>query len=232
MTDADLDFTVKTKPSHEQVRFVWNQMVGPTCRKVATELQKRGGKISYKTVQRYHRDGWVKPQKGNGNTRQVPLQKSGERKKGAQKLNNEARAKIPAMTPEQRAMAKTADINEAKGPMTQEEKDLFVKLFNELFPIAQADLVARAKKAHLICLIMAMETAAKRADLMILVSGDLARLLHSSTEAIHHMSGEPDPEPAKKLHGGNGHDMIDVTPPTSSLSSAIAAFKRKQGVAA
>jgi len=228
----DLDFTKTTKPSHEQVRFVWNEMVGPTCRKVATKLQGYGAKISYKTVQRYHRDGWVKPQKHHTKDRQVPLQKSGERKKGAQKLNNEARAKIPAMTAEQQAMAKTADINEAKGPMTAEEKDLFRALFEELFPKDQSDLVARAKKAHLICLIMAMETAAKRADLMILVSGDLAKLLHSSTEAIHHMSGEPDPEPARKLNGGNGHDMIDVTPPSNSVSQAIAAFKRRQGVAA
>jgi len=228
----DLDFTITTKPSIEQVRFVWNEMIEPSCRKVAAEMKKRGAKICFKTVQRYHRDGWVKPKKvGSGNA-QTPLQKTGERKKGAQPLNNEARAKIPAMTPEQQAMAKTADINEAKGPMTIEEKNLFVALFKELFDKGQTDLVARAKKAHLICLIMAMETAAKRADLMILVSGDLAKLLHSSTEAIHHMSGEPDPEPAKKLHAGNGHDMIDVTPNDNPVSNAIAAFKRRQGVAA
>lgn len=225
----DLDFTKTTKPSIEQVRFVWNQMIEPSCRKVAAEMQKRGAKICFKTVQRYHRNNWVKPAKGKGK-QQMPLQKSAERK--SNKVNNEARAKAAEMTGAQAEMANSADIDRAVGPLTTEEKSLFEATVIELFAKEQPDLVAKAKKAHLVYMIMTLETAAKRPDLMILVAADAARLLKSSTEAIHHMSGEPDPEPAKKLHAGNGHDMIDVTPNSNPVSQAIAAFKRRQGAAA
>jgi hypothetical protein len=55
----DLDFTSVTKPTLEQVRFVWFSKPKPSCRSVADELQKRGAKISFKTVARYHAMDWI-----------------------------------------------------------------------------------------------------------------------------------------------------------------------------
>lgn len=59
MTIDPAKFEPQGKPTKEQVRTVWDSMPAASARKVAAELEKRGFDISFRTIARWKKTGWV-----------------------------------------------------------------------------------------------------------------------------------------------------------------------------
>lgn len=220
----NFDFTTKTKPTVEQVRFVWNEMARPSGRKVAAELQKRGAKISFKTVMRYKRNDWA-PVGSIGTNDRAPLQKKLEKQSTV--VNNAIRAEIEKMDPLHKAVAKNGIDGALGGPMTNAELTAMQIEINDLAQKSDPELVALLRRDQLIFSIMVLRFGARRADLMVLVPKDSASLMASSAEVKDSYSTVA---PAQ-LNASDG-SMIDVTPNANEVSSAIDDFLRKEGVAA
>lgn len=189
--EFELDFTAVSKPTIDQVRYVWFSMPSPTVRKVADELQKRGAKISFKTVARYKADGWVAGPKVST--------------RDAKSIVGSALSAPELVTLEQ-------DIATLSG-MTVKE------------------LVEAQEKARLIFNTAILRCATRKADVLAIIPRDAAALMVGATEAVQATAPlAPLDLPAHTNGIGNGH-MIDITP-SNPLQDAIAAFKRRAGVAA
>lgn len=221
MTDADLDFTAVTKPTVEQVRFVWSTMTKPSCRKVVDELERRGAKISFKTVARYVATEFAPRRAVGPKTRLAGTSLSPEEKTmvAAQSDSKAAETIIggPEITPKE-AAAIDEDIVELKKLDLPQLKEM-------------------QEKDRLIFNIMLMRHGARRAGMLVLIPKESSALMASTTEAADSLSmipmGQPMQTPALNGHGGNGA-MLDVTPnaPINPVSAAIAHFRKKSGAAA
>lgn len=225
----NFDFTNETKPTIEQVRFVWNSMVKPSARKVAAEMEKRGAKISFKTVARWKRDGWIVTSRSGENN--APLLKKHEQANS--KVNNAIRALVVQMPPEEKAMAIGETQQEAKleigGPMTPKELSAIEKDLKELSAYDVPALKAMQEKDRLIYNIMLLRQSQRKADILALIPKDSAALMVAASDAQDALPNVPT---GILPSVGNGH-MIDVTPnPQNELASAIDMFLKKEGVAA
>lgn len=216
MTDADLDFTLTTKPTPAQVRFVWNSMAAPSARKVVKELEKRGGKIAFKTVLRWKDCDW-------------------QPRPRLRTKASQGQIRTPRSGPEIKEAAAAASL--IGGALPETEMAALQRDMAELGALDMPALKTLQEKERLVFNIMIMRAGQRKSHVLALIPKDVAALIQSTTDARDSLSMIPPGEPNTSLvPAGNGHangngHYLDVTP-SNPISDAIAVFKRKQGAAA
>lgn len=192
-----LDFTETTKPTKQQVRYVWETMKEPSTRAVAEELCKRGAKISAKTVHRWQQGQWIGAAPPPSTPR--PPKKD----------------KPAAPSP---MLGGALDETELKA-MVKDKKELdAVKEVTELEQIQRRD--------QLIYNIMLLRASQRRVDILSMIPKDTAPFIESVTEAVRSPLAPGLPMPAQITDQSNMID-ITPNPDGDAITAFLRDRKRK-----
>lgn len=224
-------------PTPEQVGRVWNALANPTVRSVADKMTQIGWKISFKTVSRYQRAGFISS----------PLARAAGKVAGSEIFSNKVRekqrsqkqvrakvakateqiAKTPPLKDSPEMAAVRVALDEARKPDEMVGDD-----FEKLMQKSTLELKEQFSKTTMVAGIMLAEAVIRRREALSLLPKEVGCFLNDMSQVADNLKLTGDDMPAAPRES-NLPRLIDVTPAhadggpqTSELSSKITQFMR------
>ena len=222
MTIDPEKFEPQGKPTVEQVKTVWNAHPDPSARNVAALLEKRGFKISYRTVARWHANDWLesggKGMAAIGRDQHAPAAVQGELRAA---LDSLPQASVDEANQIRAAGGLQAAIE--GGQLKDVDYERIEKRKAELAAMTPAQLLEQQEKARTIMNIVIMEEATRKAHVMALIPKDAGSFLSDAADAAKASPVLAPIEPADERGDGSDAKLIQGNAGTelSALSQAI-----------
>lgn len=217
MTIDPAKFDAQGKPTKQQARTVWDSLPNPSARNVAAKLEGMGYEISWRTIARWHASDW----------REIELSRS--------PATREIGAAVRAELKKLEAPKPSAGLEAAIAPPAPsvDELALIEARRQELMLMSEAQLDQTAAKARSVLNILMMESAARRAHVMVLIPKETAALVDSFTEATKVGLSGKDGQPPRSDDPKTIDGTVNREPPAppNETADAIRKFKRAQEAA-
>jgi hypothetical protein len=205
---SDIEDTGLPRATREQVQKCWEGMDKPSARKVSTALAAQGLGAAWRTILRWHKEGFKEKSLVNVRDR----------------LNDELRASLKQLPPDQIEAANEI----AKEGIAAHPDDLarITGRIKELMALTDTDLANCEAKSRRILHIVLMEEASRKGNVMILMPKDTGTLIEAFTESTRTVKIGTAIEPVNgddaKMVGGK---MIEHEP--NPTADAISNFLRE-----
>lgn len=214
---AELTFDTLVKPTREQIKQLWAATKKPTIRLVAKIANKRGWKISAKTVDRWKHENWQEPPPRGG--------KSAAEKKLVRQTKEARKAMeaLAATTPMKVNPAVQAAVDAAVNASTYQFSTL-----ESLMGKSKAELKELAEKVLMAATIIVGENVCDKGAALSLIPKEVGHFVDSSGTAIKQI---PSGDETVPNGNGDGAKVIEGTltasTPPNPISDNIRAFMKR-----
>lgn len=224
MTIDPQKFEPQGKPTVEVVRRAWDEHPAPSVRKIADLLERRGYKISFRTVLRWKTNNWSSnPHGGGRKTISEDQHVPGAIRQG---IRAELGKMDPATVDEANKTAAAGGLVNAiaGGGLKEDDIERIAKRITALSTETKAVLLEKQETARLVMNIVLMEEAARRAHVMTLIPKDTSAFVESFTDASKALAPMAPIEPVEPMRNGSDAKLIEGT--ATELSQLSLAIRR------
>lgn len=212
-------------PNRATAETIWNSTPNPSTRKVAEKMQNLGWQISAKTVARWHNAGWKEPEGRKPKEADLVKRLSRKVRATAEKLEGIAELKgDPQIEDAKQNIPPAAEFEGAK--------------FEELMKLSKEELKEKFDKTTMAAGVLLAEAVIRHRDALAAMPKDLGNFINDLSEStsLLRITNDDIPDFANGGTPGDGAKVINgaviPAPAVNPVSSAIAQFRQKNGVAA